>query len=53
VPRGVFYDLPTLFSDLRARKLRGGTFRHPGRWIDIGNISELERARKIYEGHGH
>lgn len=53
VPRGVFYDLPTLFSDLRARNLRGGTFRHPGRWIDIGNISELERARKIYEGHGH
>lgn len=53
VPRGVFYDLPTLFSDLQQRAMRGGTYKHHGRWIDIGNVNELERARKIYEGHGH
>lgn len=50
VPRGLFYDLPTLFSDLKARGMHGGTFRHTGRWIDIGNVAEFERARKIYEG---
>ena len=53
VPRGVFYDLPTLFGDLRTRSMRGGTYKHHGRWIDIGNITEFERAKKIYEGHGH
>lgn len=52
VPRGVFYDLPTLFTDLKTRSMRGGTFKHHGRWIDIGNISEFERARHIYEGPG-
>jgi dTDP-glucose pyrophosphorylase len=52
VPRGRFYDLPTLFGDLQARNMRGGTYKHEGRWIDIGNITEFERARKIYEGHG-
>lgn len=50
IPRGVFYDMPTLFSDLQARGMRGGTYRHPGRWIDIGNVTEFDRARKIYEG---
>lgn len=50
VPRGVFYDLPTLFSDLKKYGMQGGTFRHTGRWIDIGNVAEFERARKIYEG---
>lgn len=53
VPRGVFYDLPTLFTDLKARDMRGGTYTHPGRWIDIGNIAEFDRARKIYEGTGN
>lgn len=53
VPPGVFYDLPTLFSDLKAQQMRGGTYTHHGRWIDIGNIAEFERARQIYEGHGH
>lgn len=53
VPRGVFYDLPTLFTDLKVRDMRGGTYSHPGRWIDIGNIAEFERARKIYEGNGN
>lgn len=53
VPQGKFYDLPTLFTDLKAQSLRGGTYRHNGRWIDIGNIAEFERARGIYEGQGH
>jgi dTDP-glucose pyrophosphorylase len=52
VPEGVFYDLPTLFTDLKAQDRRGGTYRHHGRWIDIGNPAELDRARRTYEGHG-
>lgn len=50
VPRGVFYDLPTLFTDLATRGMKSGTYLHSGRWIDVGNVPELERARAILEG---
>lgn len=50
VPQGVFYDLPTLFADLPRHGMRGGTYAHAGRWIDIGNIGDFNRARSIYEG---
>lgn len=50
VPRGVAYDLPTLFADLPAHGMAGGTYTHHGRWIDIGNIAEFNRAKGIFEG---
>lgn len=50
VPRNIFYDLPMLFHDLQERGMRVGTYTHSGRWIDIGTMSELTRARNIYEG---
>lgn len=50
VPKETFYDLPTLFSDLLQRGMKGGTYMHEGRWIDIGNLTELKRARAIFEG---
>lgn len=50
VPQGQFYDLPTLFADLPRHDMRGGTYTHAGRWIDIGNIGDFNRARSIYEG---
>ncbi|WP_299909968.1 nucleotidyltransferase family protein [uncultured Paracoccus sp.] len=50
VPQGSFYDLPTLFTDLPQHGMRGGTYTHNGRWIDIGNMTDFERARSIYEG---
>ena len=53
IPRNSFYDLPGLFDDLRSREMRGGTYTHHGRWIDIGNFVDLERAKKIYEEHHH
>lgn len=53
VPRNIFYDLPTLFHDLQERGMRAGTHTHEGRWIDIGNIAEYNRAQKIYEGTGN
>lgn len=50
VPKDVFYDLPTLFSDLPQHGMHGGTYTHSGRWIDIGTITDFNRARSIYEG---
>lgn len=50
VPRDTFYDLPSMFDDMREAGLRGGVFNHGGRWIDIGNLADLERARSIFEG---
>lgn len=50
VPRRRFYDLPTLFDDLPARDLRGGVYAHPGRWIDVGNVADFQRAQSIFEG---
>lgn len=49
VPRMQFYDLPTLFADLPSHSLRGGTHVHPGRWIDIGNMADYDRAQAIFE----
>lgn len=50
VPREQVYDLPTLFADLQRAGRRTGTFRHHGRWIDIGSMSEYERAQRIFDG---
>ena len=49
VPRNQFYDLPSVFADLEHAGLRGGTYLHTGRWIDIGTTSEYNRARAIFE----
>lgn len=49
VPNGEYYDMPTLFADLRKVGRRGGTYRHRGRWIDVGSISEYQRAQRIFE----
>lgn len=49
VPKMTFYDLPTLFADLAGHGLRGGTHVHPGRWIDIGNLADYDRAQSIFE----
>ena len=52
VPKDVFYDLPSLFEDLRTKNVATGIYTHTGRWIDIGNVSEYERAKKIFESDG-
>ncbi len=49
VPRHRPYDLTTLFADLGFKGLRGGTFAHNGRWIDIGSTADYHRARSIFE----
>ncbi len=49
IPSGTQYDMPRLFSDLRACGMRCGTYVHSGRWIDIGTTREFERARAIFD----
>ena len=49
VPRNEFYDLPSLFVDLSRFGLKGGTYIHNGRWIDIGTLNEYRRAKAIFE----
>lgn len=49
IPQDTFYDLPTLFNELIKTPQSAGTYGHDGRWIDIGSVSELERARRIFE----
>lgn len=48
VPNGQYYDLPTLFDDLRDAGHACGTFEHAGRWIDIGTTADYERANSIF-----
>lgn len=48
VPPGKFYDLPVLFEDLTADSRSCGTYLHQGRWIDVGNPREYERAQTIF-----
>ena len=50
IPKGVFYDMPTLFSEL----LKQGFAVHPffirEYWLDIGRMDEYRRANDEYEG---
>lgn len=48
IPRDQFYDLPSVFEEIRQRGMAGGTHAHEGRWIDVGTIAEYERAVAIY-----
>lgn len=52
VPENQFYDLPSMFADLRGSGLDGGTYTHTGRWIDIGTTSEYDRAKAIFDEIG-
>jgi len=51
IPQDTFYDLPALFNELTEAPHSAGTFGHDGRWIDIGSVPELERARRIFESN--
>lgn len=52
VPRNRYYDLPTLFAELDQHQLRGGTYTHGGRWIDIGTTADYNRATSIFDDEG-
>lgn len=52
IPRDEFFDLPKLFDALNAKGVKTGCYQHEGQWIDIGNVTELERANAMFQSNG-
>lgn len=50
IPKGVFYDMPTLFSELLKQGFAVYPFFIREYWLDIGRIDEYRRANDEYEG---
>ena len=48
VPEDEFYDMPTLFEDLRERGKTCSVFTLRDSWLDIGNPREYEAAKKRF-----
>ena len=50
IPKGVFYDMPTLFGELLKQGFAVYPFFIREYWIDIGKMDEYRRANDEYEG---
>lgn len=50
IPKGVFYDMPTLFSKLLKHDFPIHPFPIREYWLDIGRMDEYRRANDEYEG---
>lgn len=50
VPKEEFFDMPTLFEKLIAGKNTAVSFPVREYWLDIGRISDFERANNEYSG---
>ena len=48
IPKGEYYDMPTLFEKLIERGERAVSFPLREYWLDIGRMEEYERARAEY-----
>jgi len=48
VPKNEFYDMPTLFEKLIARKYNTVSFPLREYWLDIGRLEEYEKANQEY-----
>jgi NDP-sugar pyrophosphorylase family protein len=48
IPRGQSYDMPALFDALRARGQRTCAYVMQEYWLDIGQMSDFERANSEY-----
>lgn len=44
VPRAAFFDMPSLFEAVAREKMRARCHHIDGYWIDIGRLSDYERA---------
>lgn len=49
VPQDEFFDMPTLFEKLIAEKKTAVSFPIREYWLDIGRISDYERANREYD----
>ena len=50
IPKGVFYDMPTLFGELLKQGFAVYPFFIREYWLDIGRMDEYRRANDEYEG---
>ena len=50
IPKGVFYDMPTLISELLKHDFPIHPFPIREYWLDIGRMDEYRRANDEYEG---
>lgn len=50
IPKGVFYDMPTLFSELLKQDFAVHPFFIREYWLDIGRMDEYRRANDEYDG---
>lgn len=49
IPHNSFFNLPSIFEDDADKQLKKHVFRHEGRWIDIGTMSQWEMAQDLFE----
>ena len=49
IPDGEFFDMPTLFEKLIAQKKKAVSFPIREYWLDIGRMSDFERANNEYQ----
>jgi len=48
IPKNEFYDMPTLFENIIQDKLKSISFPIHEYWLDIGRMSDFERAQNEY-----
>ncbi len=48
LPKNVYFDMPALFSSLIKQKKKSAAFPIREYWLDIGQLSDFERAHKEY-----
>lgn len=44
VPEDTFFDMPTLFEELIAKKMNAATYKVHGYWLDIGRTPDYQKA---------
>jgi dTDP-glucose pyrophosphorylase len=49
IPKDKFYDMPTLFTELKQQNKKIGVYDRLSNWLDIGHIDDYKKAQKLYE----
>lgn len=48
VPKNTYYDMPTLFDDIKNVGGSCGVYKSTSLWYDIGNRAEYDRAQRLF-----
>lgn len=49
IPKNEYFDMPTFFNVLLKENIKADCFPMVEQWIDIGQVSDLDYARSVYE----